>query len=65
MTFLYILLKINKKNLKKNVKCSFYSPKTLFLAIFANFDQLWMVVYTAMIKIFDFFKLYMLRIVVT
>ena len=32
----------------------FYSPKTTFLAIIANFGHLWMVVYTAITKILKF-----------
>ena len=55
MTFSYILLKKKKKKIEKLIDSSFYSPKTNFLAIFANFGQLWMVVYTATIKIFEIF----------
>ena len=35
-----------------------FQPKKTFLAIFANFGQFWMVDYTAIIKIFKFFKIY-------
>ena len=41
----------HQKKWEKLINCSFYSPKTPFLAIFANFGQLRMVVYTAIIKI--------------
>ena len=57
MTFSHkCYLPVTKK--MEKIDCSFNSPKTTFLAIFANFGQLWMVVYTAMIKFFDFFKIY-------
>ena len=65
MTDIYKVLDIHKKKLEKSIDSSFYSPKTGFLAIFANFGQLWMVVYTAIIKIFGIFKLYRMGIGVT
>ena len=55
----------HKKNEKKIINCRFYSPKTTFLAIFANFGQLWMVVYTAIIKILIIKKIYRMGIGVT
>ena len=50
------MLPNHKKSGEKFINCSFYSPKTTFLAIFANFGQLWMVVYTAIIKYFKIAK---------
>ena len=50
------------KKWEKFINCSFYSPKTTFLAIFANFGQLWMVVYTAIITNFIFFQVYRMYI---
>ena len=38
---------------------------TTFLAIFANFGQIWMIVYTVIIENFEFFKLYRIGIGVT
>ena len=39
------------------LNCSLFSPKTTYLAIFTNFGQLWMVVYTAIIQFFLIFQL--------
>ena len=39
------------KKWEKLINCRFYSRKTTFLAIFVNFGQLWMVVYTAIFSI--------------
>ena len=65
MTFSHkCYLPVTKK--KQLLKYSICSQKTtFFLAIFANFGQLWMVVYTAIIKNFEFFKMYMMGIGVT
>ena len=49
------------KNGKKILTVAFIAQK----AIFANFGQLWMVVYTAIIKNFIFFQLYRMHIGVT
>ena len=53
--FLIYITEDSQKKIEKLIDSSFYSPKTNFLAIFANFGQLWMVVYTATIKIFEIF----------
>ena len=46
---------LSSKKGKMFIKTSFYSPKNTFLVTFANFGQLWMVVYTAVIKFFEIF----------
>jgi hypothetical protein len=60
-----MLLASHKKKIKQLLNCSLCSPKTTFLAIFANFGQLWMVVYTAIINNFDIFEMYRVGIGVT
>jgi hypothetical protein len=51
MTLLHKCFQSQKK-IKQLLNFSLCSPKTTFLAIFANFGQLWMVVDTAIIKKF-------------
>ena len=45
---------------KKMLNCNLCSPKTTYFVIFANFGQLWIVVYTAIMKDFEIFQLYMM-----
>ena len=45
------MLLIRHKKKFKMFNCSLCSPKTTYFAIFANFGQLWMVVYTAVKKV--------------
>ena len=59
-----MLLK-NHKEWEKMINCNFYSPKTAFLAIFANFGQLWMVVKPTIIKNIFIFHLHRMHIGVT
>ena len=44
------------KKFKKLLNSSHCSPKTTYFAIFANFGQLWMVVYTVIMKFFEIFN---------
>ena len=46
---------------KRMLSCSLCSPKTTYFAIFANLGQLWMVVYTAIIKMFEIKKSWIIR----
>ena len=57
MTFSHkCYLPVTKKG-EKLLNCSLCSPKTTFLAIFANFGQLWMVVYTAIGQFLEIFSI--------
>ena len=57
MTFSHKCYLISQKEWEKFINCSFDSPKTTFLAIFANFCQLWMNVYTAILNFFYIFSI--------
>ena len=60
-----MLSNITKKMGKFLLTVAFIAQKLFFLANFANFGKLWMVVYTAVIKKFIFFQLYRIHIGVT
>ena len=55
-------LPVTKNKDKKILNCNLCSTKNTYFAIFG---QLWMVVYTAIMKTFEIFPLYMMRIGVT